>query len=266
VLPSPGARENIGGALDHSTTDTRRSMNTTTRISLLLIGFTLALGSRAGAQGMPEGKVFINVNGGAQTQSRSVDNSFSIPIYGQTATVATTATIPSGGLFDLSVGYKVRPSIGVAFGFSTFSGTGAVAGAASVPSPIFFNRPAAVTIPETDAQHKERSIYLLLVGFVPVTDKVDVALSIGPAFTRVEQALITSVSIPAGTQNVNPAIQTQSKTATGVNLGVDLTYMFVRQVGAGAFMRYISGSVDLDSAPGLKVAGFQVGVGGRLRF
>ena len=104
-------------------------MNTTTRISLLLIGFTLALGSRAGAKGMPEGKVFINVNGGAQTQSRSVDNSFSIPIYGQTATVATTATIPSGGLFDLSVGYKVRPSIGVAFGFSTFSGTGAVAGA-----------------------------------------------------------------------------------------------------------------------------------------
>jgi hypothetical protein len=55
-------------------------------------------------------------------------------------------------------------------------------------------------------------------------------------------------------------------TAAGVNIGVDLTYMFVRQVGAGAFMRYISGSVDLDSAPGLKVAGFQVGVGGRLRF
>ena len=241
-------------------------MNTTTRISLLLIGFTLALGSRAGAQGMPEGKVFINVNGGAQTQSRSVDNSFSIPIYGQTATVATTATIPSSGLFDLSVGYKVRPSIGVAFGFSTFSGTGAVAGAASVPSPIFFNRPAAVTIPETDAQHKERSIYLLLVGFVPVTDKVDVALSIGPAFTHVEQALITAVSIPAGTQNVNPTIQSQSSTATGINVGVDLSYMFVPRVGAGAFMRYISGSVDLDSAPGLKVAGFQVGIGGRLRF
>jgi len=241
-------------------------MNTTTRISLLLIGFTLAFGSRVGAQGFTEGKVFINVNGGAQTQSRSVDNSFSIPIYGQTATIATTATIPSGGLFDLSVGYKVRPSIGVAFGFSTFSGDGAVAGAASVPSPIFFNRPASVTIAESPADHKERSLYLLLVGFVPVTDKVEVAVSIGPSFTHVEQSLITSVAIPAGTQNVNPTIQTQSGTATGVNLGVDLTYMFIRQVGAGAFMRYVSGSVDLDSAPGLKAAGFQVGVGGRLRF
>lgn len=241
-------------------------MNTTTRTSLLLIGFMLAFGSRAGAQFLSEGKIFINVNGGAQTQSRSVDNSFSIPIYGQTATVATTATIPGGGLFDLSVGYKVRPSIGVAFGFSTFSGDGTVAGAASVPSPIFFNRPAAVTIPESPADCKERSLYFLLVGFVPVTDKVDVAVSIGPSFTHVEQSLITSVSIPSGTQNVNPTIQTQSGTAAGVNVGVDLTYMFVRQVGAGAFMRYISGSVDLDSASGLKAAGFQVGVGGRLRF
>lgn len=241
-------------------------MNTTTRISLLLIGFTLAFGSRAGAQGMIEGKVFINVNGGAQTQSRSVDNSFSLPVYGQTATVNTTATIPSGGLFDLSGGYKLTPSIGVAVGFSTFSVTGSAAGAALVPSPIFFNRPASVTIPESDANRKDRSIYVLLVGFVPVTDKVDVALSIGPSFTHVEQTLITAVSIPAGTQNVNPTFQTQSATATGVNVGVDLTYMFVRQVGAGAFMRYVSGSVDLESAQSLKAGGFQVGVGGRLRF
>jgi len=256
----------IDDALDHSTTDTRRSMNTTTRISLLLIGFTLALGSRAGAQSMSEGKVFINVNGGAQTQSRSVENTFSLPVYGQTATVNTTATIPSGGLFDLSAGYKVMPSIGVAVGFSTFSGTGAVAGIASVPSPIFFNRPASVAIAESPADHKERSVYVLLVGFVPVTDKVDVALSIGPAFTRVEQSLITAVSIPAGTQNVNPTIQSQSATATGINVGVDLSYMFVPHIGAGAFMRYISGSVDLDSAPNLKAGGFQVGLGGRFRF
>jgi len=241
-------------------------MNTTMRISMLLLGFTLAFGSRAGAQGMSEGKIFINVNGGAQTESRSVDNSFSIPIYGQTATVATTTTIPSGGLFDLSVGYKVMPSIGVALGFSTFSGTGAAAGAASVPSPIFFNRPASVTIPESPADRKDRSVYVLLVGFVPVTDKVDVALSIGPSFTRVQQALITSVSIPAGTQNVNPTMQTQSGTAKGINVGVDLTYMFIKQVGAGAFMRYNGGSVDLESAPDLKAGGFQVGVGGRLRF
>ena len=242
-------------------------MNTTTRISMLLIGFILALGSRAGAQGlMTEGKIFINVNGGAQTQSRSVDNSFSLPIYGQTATVATTATIPSGGLFDFSAGYKVMPSIGVAIGVSTFSVTGAVAGAASVPSPIFFNRPASVTIPESPAKRKDRSIYVVLVGFVPVTDKVEVALSIGPSFTSVKQDLITGVSIPAGTQNVNPTTQTQSGTAKGVNVGVDLTYMFLKQVGAGAFMRYNGGSVDLESAPDLKAGGFQLGLGGRLRF
>src|SRR5207247_3827110 len=106
-----------------------------------------------------DGKLFINVNGGGQTQARSLDNSFSIPIYGQTATVATTTTIPSGGIFDMSVGYKVMQNFGVAIGFSTFSVKGASAGAASVPSQIFFNRPLAVTIPETPADRKDRSVY-----------------------------------------------------------------------------------------------------------
>ena len=157
-------------------------------------------------------------------------------------------------------------NLGVAIGVSTFSVTGATAGAASVPSPIFFNRPLAVTIPESPAERKDRSVYLLLVGFVPVTDKVELALSIGPSFIRVQQALITSVSIPAGTQNVSPSQQTQSGTAKGVNVGVDLSYMFIKQVGAGAFMRYNGGTVDLESAPGLKAGGFQLGLGARLRF
>jgi len=56
-------------------------MSTTTRISVLVVGLVLAFGSRAGAQGL-DGKLFINVNGGGQTQARSLDNSFSIPIYG----------------------------------------------------------------------------------------------------------------------------------------------------------------------------------------
>jgi Outer membrane protein beta-barrel domain len=241
-------------------------MSTTRRISALVTGFTLAFGSLAGAQTMLNGKLFINVNGGGQTQARTVDNSFSIPVYGQTATIATTATIPSGGIFDFSAGYRVLNNLGVAIGFSTFSVTGATAGAASVPSPIFFNRPLAVTIPESPAERKDRSVYLLLVGFVPVTDKVELALSIGPSFIRVQQALITSVSIPAGTQNVSPSQQTQSGTAKGVNVGVDLSYMFIKQVGAGAFMRYNGGSVDLESAPGLKAGGFQLGLGARLRF
>ena len=241
-------------------------MNTTRRISALVTGFTLAFGSLAGAQTLLDGKVFIGVNVGAQTQARTVDNSFSIPVYGQTASVATTATIPSGAIFDLSAGYKVMNNFGVAIGFSTFSGTGTTAGAASVPSPIFFNRPLAVTIPESPAEHKERSVYVLLVGFMPITDKVELAVSIGPSFIHVEQSLITSVSIPNGTQNVNPTQETQSGTAKGVNVGADLTYMFINHVGAGAFMRYNGGSVDLPAAPDLKAGGFQLGLGARLRF
>jgi Outer membrane protein beta-barrel domain len=241
-------------------------MNTTMRIGVLLSSFTLTFGSLTEAQSLLNDKVFVNVNVGAQTQARSIDNNFSIPIYGQTATVNTTTTIKSGPIFDFSVGYKATKNIGAAIGFTTFSQTGATAGAASVPSPIFFNRPASVTIPESPADRKDRSIYLLLVGFVPIIDKVDLALSIGPSFIRVEQTMITSVSIPAGTQNVNPTIQSQSGTAKGINVGADLSYMFVKQAGAGVFIRYNGGSVDLPSAADLKAGGFQTGVGLRLRF
>jgi hypothetical protein len=250
-------------------------MNTTRTIRVLMSVLALAGAANASAQqpttgaqkAMPlGGKAFVNVNVGAQTQSATMNNDFSFPIYGQTATVTTQATVDGGPLFDLSIGYRFIPKIGVALGYSSFSRTGSVAGAASIPSPVFFNRPASVTIPAADAQRKDRNMYLIVVGFVPIYDKTELALFVGPSFTRVQQELIADVSVPAGTQNVVATIQGQSGTAKGVNIGADLTYQFIPSVGAGVFVRYNGGSVDLTTLKDVKAGGLQMGIGARIRF
>lgn len=252
-------------------------MNTTRTTRVLVTVLALACASAASAQQttpatasqstMPlGGKAFVNVNIGAQTQSATMNRDFTFDIYGQTASVTTTATVDGGPLFDLSIGYRFMPRFGAALGYSTFSSTGTAQGAASIPSPLFFNRPAAVTITATPAKRSDRNMYLVLVGFMPLTDKVELSAFVGPSATRVQQELIVDVSVPAGTQNVVSTIQSQSATAKGVNIGADITYALMKQLGAGVFVRYNGGSVDLTTLKSVKAGGLQMGIGARARF
>jgi len=251
-------------------------MNTTRTIRVLVTVLLLGGAATASAQQtttgtttstMPlGGKLFVGVNVGAQTRSSTVNNDFSFPLYRETATVATTASVDRGAIFDVSVGYRFMPMFGVAIGYTSFSSTGTAQGTGSIPSPTFFNRPAAVTISGTDAKRTDRNIYLVFVGFMPITDKLEVSGFIGPSATRVKQELISEATVPLGTQTVVSTLQNQSGTAKGINVGGDLAYQILNQVGAGVFIRYISGSADLTSAQDVKVGGFQIGVGARLRF
>ena len=250
-------------------------MNTTRTIRVLVTVLTLGGAATASAQQtttagtatMPlDGKLLVGVNVGGQVRSSTVNNEFSFPLYRETATVSTSSSVGSGPIFDLSVGYRFMPMFGAAIGYTSFSNTGTAQGTGSIPSPVFFNRPAAVTIDGTDAKRTDRTIYLVLLGFMPITDKMEVSGFIGPAATRVKQELISDATVPLGTQNVVSTIQNQSGTAKGINVGADLAYQFMNQVGAGVFLRYISGSADLTTAQDVKVGGLQIGVGARLRF
>lgn len=250
----------------------------TTTIGVAATVLTLTCGAVANAQQkaasptaqnstMPLGdKVFIGVNVGAQTRSSTLSKDFSLPVYRETATSTTTATVGRGAIFDVSAGYRFMPQIGVAVGYSSFGTTGSVQGTASVPNPTFFNRPAAVTITPVDAKRSERTVYLVLVGFLPVGEKTDLSLFVGPSFTKVNQDLIYDFGVTPGTQSVLSPVRTEAGTATGINIGGDLSYQFMPQVGAGLFLRYLGGSVDLTSASDVKAGGVQIGIGARFRF
>ena len=212
-------------------------------------------------------KLFVNVNVGGQTQARVINTNFTVPnIYGETAALAATATVDGGPLFDFSIGYRFMPRIGVSIGYSRYNKAGSVFGAASVPNPVFFNQPAAVTITPRPAAHSEKSVYALVSFFVPIDEKLEFSLFAGPSGTRVTQELINGFTIPAGTQSILSTIGGESGTAMGVNAGADLAITLYPHVAVGGFARYNGGKVDLPSAPDLKVGGFQAGGGVRLKF
>src|SRR4051812_18020140 len=147
---------------------TRRSMNKITIVAVLIAGFTLAAGSSAIAQTQAPTTFFVDVNGGAQTQARTLETSTSFPLYGETAVINAAQSIDGGGLFDFSVGYRFRPTYGVAVGVSMFSNSGNGSLVGSIPSPIAINRPATVNGTATDVNHSELGTHVMFVYFMPV--------------------------------------------------------------------------------------------------
>jgi hypothetical protein len=238
---------------------------TRTLVMAMLVA-AAAANANAQTQPPPANLGFVNVSFGSQPASRDVTTSQSFPLYGETATFTTVQENGSGAVFDITGGYKIRPSYGVAVGFSNFSNTTDAALASSIPDPLIFDRPRAATGSVSDLKHSERGIHLQAVWFLPVTDKIDVALSAGPSFIMVSQDLVTSLAVPTGSQTGTPVVTTEKKTGIGINVGFDGAYMVTRNFGAGLFLRYAGAKVDLPAVADLSVGGFQVGAGVRVRF
>lgn len=245
----------------------------------LTAGLMLVAASASYAQTAAEPMgIFVNVNGGAQTQQRTINTAFEFPIYDQTGTVAAAQNVGRGAIFDISAGYRVWSDVSIGVGLTTYSKTGQIVGRASVPHELFLDRHVSSDL-DGDSKRTERSVYVEAVWsfplnrFVkmPMLDKVDVALSAGPSFITVEQDVLVGVTIPQGSQQATADIQRRKDSTVGIIIGADLSYMITQisryRLGAGGFIRYQgAGGVDLAPAEKQSTGGFQVGGGLRVRF
>lgn len=225
-----------------------------------------------------EPKAFLNINGGAQTQQRTIDTAFEFPIYDQTGTVAASQNVGRGAIFDISGGYRIWNDVSIGVGLTTYSKTGEIAGRASIPHELFLDRHASSDL-DGNSKRTERSVYIAAIWslplskFMPMLDKFDLALSAGPSFITVEQDVLVGVTVPQGSQQATADIQRRKDSTVGVIVGADLTYMIMenlgalRNVGVGGFVRYQGGGgIELPPAPKQSTGGFQAGGGLRLRF
>jgi hypothetical protein len=245
-------------------------MTRRTRLLVLMTGLAVAAAVGVGAQTpsvpAPANRAFVNVNVGAQPPIRSFGTTVSSALYGETATITTSQGIGNGAIFDISGGYPVWNRVAIAIGYSTlFSNTYDSVVVATIPDPLYYNRLKTVNTGATGLKHSENTVYLQAVWLLPVTDKIDIALSVGPSFIKVRQELASS-TIPTGTQSVKVEQSVEKGTAKGINVGFDGSYLFTRRLGVGLFVRYSGGSVDLPTVGKLDVGGFQTGMGLRLRF
>ena len=211
-------------------------------------------------------KGFANVNVGGQVGSHNLETNTTFDIYDETAQVKSTQKVGGGGLFDISAGYKVWSNLAVALGYSYMSDSADAAITAQIPDPAVFDHPRTVTASAPGLKHTENTLNIMGVWMVPVTDKVDVGVSFGPSIFFVSQELPGAISVTEpGPTVTGVTTQKVDKTAGGVNFGVDVTYLLTKRWGVGGLMRYTWGSVDIAS-DSMTVGGFQIGVGGRLRF
>jgi hypothetical protein len=241
-------------------------MNKTMTVLGLLAGLACsAIPAAAQAPAPATEKFFVNVNFGAQFSDHSLGASVSTPVYEETATLSSTTEVSGGALFDVSAGYRVYGDFFAALAITSFGDSARADYTASVPNPTFFDRPATSSGQIADIKRREVGFHPQIVWAHPLTDKVDLALSLGPSFVRLSQDVLQSLTVPAGTQTGIPNIGRETATAIGVHIGADVTYTITPRYGAGAFFRYVNASADLPSLEDAKTGGPQLGVGVRVR-
>ena len=110
---------------------------------------------------------------------------------------------------------------------------------------------------------------------IPMTTKFDVSVGGGPTFFWVKQDCVSGITVseigdPTTGVNLTGVTAERAKDSTvGYNLQADGTYLLTQRFGVGGFLRFTGGSVtsrDRRRQVDLDVGGFQIGIGGRVRF
>jgi len=229
---------------------------------------SLATALPASAQMQWTDKAFVSVNFGAQAPSQSLTSATTPDIYDEPASFASTQDVAGGAFFDIAGGYKVWDNLAVGIGITHVGSTADLTVNASIPDPLFFDRPRNVTTSVADAHHSQTAINLTGTWVMPITDKIDIGYQFGPTIFLVSQDLpgVPTITEPGPTITSLP-LASEDKTTVGVHFGVDLTYMVTPRFGVGGIARYSWGSADLAGADdSLTVGGFQIGAGLRVRF
>lgn len=223
-------------------------------------------------------RVFASVSFGAETGSTDVASSRAFTIYAEPATVSSATTFDSDSILDFQVGARVFGNFGVSVAYHTQSSSSTADVSGSIPHPIFFDRPRSFAESIDGIDRDEYATHLQVGYMVPFNDKLDMYVYGGPSFFRVSQEVVDDVTVaeqgaPFTNVVVQPSFAVRKKSATGYNVGVDLSYMFYStdtvRLGLGAFARMTGAKADItvgESTVETDLGGFQFGIGARFRF
>ena len=233
------------------------------RAARILLACALALAASVPARAQAwEDRAYVNLNLGFHLASRTFADTLTPVIYDERASVTTTRVIGRGTVpLDVGAGVRIWKNLGAGGGYTQFSVTRNATLDAKVPHPILFNQSRFASVP-VELTHAESAIHLLAVCVLPVSDRMDVALSGGPAIMTVKTDRVTGIQIAEEsptfvTVKIAKALVAASEERVfGAVGGADVTYFVTPMVGIGVGLRYLTGS-DAGS--------FQLAVGGRLR-
>jgi hypothetical protein len=230
--------------------------------NIIVLATSLALAGASGVAAQTvDPKVYVDVNVGGQTQSTSFTTSSTFSLFGETGGASSSQTVGKGLIFDGGAGYFVSRNLAVGVMVSMFARSPEGTVSITTPDPIAFNSFTVLTA-APKLKQTELGTHIKLAYLLRVNDSLDVIISAGPSFVRLSKE-IASGNVVNGAPQIS--IATQTGNAVGAHGGLDVNYLFTSKLGAGLFVRYIRAQVDLPAASGVKVGGFQSGLGLRVR-
>ena len=233
----------------------------------------LSCAHAADAQTWPE-RVWAGVDGGVQTSSPALSDSFEIHEFVETGTVHVDYPKESSSLFGGSIGVRVWRRLGVGVAVTEATSRSSASVSAQIPHPFFFNQLRSID-GTTDTDRDELATHIQIAYLANVGRRIRLILSAGPSVIRVQQTFVTDVKFsqeyPYETATFTGATTRRSSASkTGFNAGADVSWMFSRQIGAGGLVRFTRATVDEDAGNGRTVSvdagGLQVGAGVRFLF
>ena len=239
----------------------------TTTIVAMIGALTLGSAAQAPAQTPPTERAgFASVSVGSQVQTRTITINNTINVFGENGVVAANQTVGTGIVFDATGGYRVWHKLVVAVGVSTFHGKGNVAAVAAIPDRLRVGVFTNVSLTASGLKQSDVALNFQAIWPISLTNRIDLALFGGPSLIHVKQDIL-SVTVDQTTGIASTTTDAQSKTTGKAgSVGADLSYKFTDRLGAGVFVRYLGGEVDLPAAPKMKVGGVQVAGGIRFHF
>jgi hypothetical protein len=243
------------------------------RATLLTALCAVAVAAPVHAQ--TSGRIRISVNVAQQVTSRSLDQSFSVPINVESAPITSSIDVPSAPLFDIGGSYRLIDRLSVGVAVSSLSRNVSASVDAQIPHPFFFNTLRPISGELTALQHKERAVHISALYVVPAGTKVDIGLFGGPSSISLKQDFVTDIDYTAtypydAATFTGAPTETISKSVMGYNVGADVSYRLSPAVAVGGLIRFTGGSATITVGSGndvdAKVGGLQAGGGIRFIF
>ncbi len=248
-------------------------------IAAMACGVLVCGSASASAQGFAwQNKIFVNVSGGGTGGASDVNQQFTFTYLLEDATVHTTRRAGGGGLFDFTAGATVIENWSAGISFSRSGGNSDARFDATIPDTIHADQFRAVSGTIPDMKHSESWFAFLggytlprltnLPKYIAFMENTDLMVLAGPVRAAVSHEIVSeaTVSETGSGPVVTVTRETIHKSFWGIQIGIDGRYMFTKNIGAGAFLRYSGASGDLSDDVNLDLGGFQGGAGVRIKF
>jgi hypothetical protein len=242
--------------------------------SLLAASVLVALVTPAAAAAQALPRLTVLVNGGYQPSTTSFDDSFTFSLYQETGRTEVSYPVDAGPIFEGGAAIRLWRGLAVGGVVSRFAIDNTVSARSFVPHPLFLQRSREVTGEAGGIRREENAVHIQAQYLLPAMGRFRIVLAGGPSVIDIKQAIVTEVKYtqeyPYDTATFAGVDSRRiTGTATGFNAGADLQWMFTRNVGAGALVRFTRAIVDL-SIDGRTIqvdaGGTQVGAGVRIGF